>query len=102
MAEESAAFMATCQNLEELSGLPRIQARGTVRLAIQEAGLFDNRVTAAEMIVVVKSVLARELEDSGLADAEALCERLAERLAAVVDDVADDSPEEVFARLGVA
>lgn len=100
MSDEAAAFAFTCRALEERTALTPIQIRGTVRLAIREAGLFDSQVTHAEMSVVAAKLLPRELTAGGVDDAEALCESLSERLAEIPDAEAGDTPDAVFARLG--
>lgn len=101
MADESAAFQLACSVLEKRTDLTLTQVRGTVRLALQEAGLFDSLVTHAEMSVVATKLLARELRAGGVADADALCESLSERLASISDPEVNDTPDAVFARLGV-
>jgi len=101
MAEDSLAFAAACQVVEELTELSGAQIRGTVRLALREAGLFDSRVTSSQLSVVAKGLLVRELRAGGVADAEAVCEAVRARLASIPDVTNDDSPDAVFARLGL-
>jgi len=101
VADESAAFLLTCEVLAERTPLTPVQVRGTVRLALQEAGLFPECLTHAEMAVVARKLLARELAAGGVPDAEPLCEELARRLEAVPDEAPEDSPDAVFARLGL-
>jgi hypothetical protein len=102
MADESPAFVLVCTALAERTELNVSQVRGTVRLALQEAGLFDSVVSHAEMAVVARKLLPQELAAGGVPDADALCEELAERLAATPDERTDDTPDAVFARLGLA
>lgn len=102
MSDPSPAFSLVCRLLGERTELNPVQIRGTVRLALQEGGLFDSVVTHAEMAVVARRLLARELAAGGVPDAEALCASLAERLAAIRDERVDDTPDAVFARLGLA
>jgi hypothetical protein len=51
--------------------------RGTVRLALRQAGLEQDGISAAELRVVVDRVLAGLLTARGLSDAEAICRSLA-------------------------
>ncbi len=101
MAEESAAFTLACITLGELTELNRVQIRGSVRLALREAGLFDSQVTHAEMAVVAKRVLPPELTAGGVEDAERIGHALADRLSAIPDAPSEDAPDAVFARLGI-
>jgi len=102
MPDESPAFDLVCRQLGERTDLTVSQIRGTVRLALQEAGLFDSVVTHAEMAVVARRLLAHELAAGGVPDAGALCAALAEQLASVPDERVEDTPDAVFARLGLA
>ena len=46
---DSAAFEWTCNELEERCSLDRLEARGTVRLALKQAGLEARSVTPEQM-----------------------------------------------------
>jgi len=102
MADESPAFVLVCDVLAQKTDLTLAQVRGSVRLALQEAGLFDSVVTHAQMAVVAKKLLAQELAAGGVVAADALCASLAERLASLPDEPVEDTPDAVFARLGLA
>ena len=94
------AFEHACESLERLTELSRLEARGTLRIALKEAGLDPASVKAAELRVVARMVLPNELAARGIADAESICERLRSELAEVQDSAGIDTPEAVFARLG--
>jgi hypothetical protein len=94
------AFELACQNLEELTGLSRLEARGTMRIALKEAGLEPASVKAAELSVVARKVLPKELAARGIEDAESICERVCSALAVIQESGGTDTPEAVFARLG--
>ena len=96
---DAKAFDHVCAELESNTSLDRLAARGTVRLALKGAGLDPATVTAAQMQVVVKRVLPRELSNRGIDDAEAICDGIVASLGAVQDVVAGESPEAVFERL---
>jgi hypothetical protein len=98
---DSPAFEAACVSLETAGSLNRLEARGTVRLALKQAGLDAKCVTARELVTVVQRVLPAQLAARGVEQLEALCSRIAQALAGVVDGVASgDTPEAVFSRLG--
>ena len=98
---ESQAFDQVCQALEDTSSLSRLEARGTVRLALKEAGLDVKAVTSAELAVVITRVLPLELESRGVANAPSVCEAVR----SAIDSRAShspikDRPDAVFQRMG--
>ena len=99
---DSTAFDLACATLEELTQLSRLEARGTVRIALKQAGLDPASVRAGELGVVARKVLPKELESRGVADAESICERLCGKLSQIQDSAGTETPEAVFARLGGA
>jgi hypothetical protein len=94
------AFEHACERLEQRTELSRLEARGTLRIALKEAGLDPASVKVAELCVVARMVLPNELAARGIADAESICERLRSELAEIQDSAGIDTPEAVFARLG--
>ncbi|HSJ99283.1 MAG TPA: hypothetical protein VLC53_19565 [Myxococcota bacterium] len=103
MADNS-VFDFTAERLEEATPLDKLAARGTVRLALKAAGLDAGTVGTRQMLVVLKSVMPRELGKRGVEHAEAVCQRLGEALAnaGLSSDAADgaDRAAAIFARLG--
>jgi hypothetical protein len=98
---DSAAFEWTCEELEQISSLDRLEARGTVRLALKQAGLEARNVSPNQMKVVLEKVLPGELETRGIDGAAGLCSGLLPGLAAVVADaIPGEMPDEIFRRLG--
>jgi hypothetical protein len=97
---ELTAFEHACESLERLTQLSRLEARGTIRIALKDAGLDPASVKVAELSVVARKVLAKELAARGVEDAESICERLQGELAGIQDSGGTDRPEAVFARLG--
>jgi len=99
---DSHAFEWTCAELERASSLDKLEARGTVRLALKQAGLEARSATASQMVVVVEKVLPGELQTRGIDGADGVCAGLAAGLKDLGDDDAPDadSPEEIFKRLG--
>lgn len=97
---DSAAFDFVCGELESRSSLNRLEARGTVRLALKEAGFAAASVTPVQIRAVVERVLPRQLASRGIADGDALCTHIAAGLSGVADAGGAESPEAIFARLG--
>ena len=95
----SQTFEWVCAKLESTSSLNELEARGTVRLALKQAGLEPNRVTPEQMGVVTERILPGELRSRGLEDADGICSALASGLGHLEVSAAKDSPEEVFERL---
>jgi hypothetical protein len=99
----SELFDLAAERLEHHSTLDRLQARGTLRLALKAAGLDPKRVTAEQLQVVFDRVLPDELENRGVGEAASVCR-------AVMGDVASSAvagegsaaatPDEIFQRLG--
>ena len=99
----SQAFEWLCEALEAHSSLERLEARGTVRIALKEAGLEARTVTSSELAVVVRKILPRELHQRGVTDESALCERFAAGLRNLEQGSgrpAQDTPDAIFRRLG--
>jgi hypothetical protein len=100
MAAES-IFEWTCSQLEEGCSLDRLEARGTVRLALKEAGLDAKSVSPTEMATVFRKLMPRELETRGIESVAGLCENIAVSVEGIeAGPSATTSPEDVFARLG--
>ncbi len=102
---DAAAFEWLCAELEQGSSLDRLEARGTVRLALKQAGLEARTVTADQMQVVVEKVLPRELENRGIADSKDVCRGFLSGLRELAADSATSAdtpemPDDVFRRLG--
>jgi len=98
---DSAAFDWVCEQLEESTSLDRLEARGTVRLALKAAGLEARSVSPDQMRVVAEKVLPDELASRGIADGRELCNRLCSGLAGLRAGPAEgDTPDEIFRRMG--
>ncbi len=97
---DSAAFETASEKLESCTNLDRLEARGTIRLLLKEAGLDAKRVRSLELRKVAEKLLARELENRGVADSAGAVAAVVAALVTVPACVESDSPEDVFARLG--
>lgn len=100
---ESPAFGWLGDALEKRTSLSRIEARGTVRLVLKDAGLEPGAVNAAQMGVVIARLLPMALERRGVADASGLCQALGDELRACANTLSQpvkDSAYDVFERMG--
>jgi hypothetical protein len=96
-------FDVICEKLEEVTSFNRLEARGTLRIALKESGLEAKTVRPDQLEVVIERVLPQHLRDRGVEDPEKICQVL---IAAIPRGSADDStksadsPEAIFERLG--
>ena len=95
-------FDSVAEALEQATTLDRLEARGTLRLALKAAGLDAEQVTSHQLAVVFSKLMPGELESRGIADSGQVCAALAERAGSFAGASASqaDSPESVFQRLG--
>lgn len=102
MVPDAAAFEWTCAELERSTSLDRLEARGTVRIALKQSGLDVRAVTPEQMKVVIEKVLPDELRARGIDDSDALCSRIARSIQGqgLADDKLELSPDKIFGRLG--
>jgi hypothetical protein len=100
---DSATFCWVCEEIERVTRLSRLEARGTVRLALKEAGLEPRSVNAEQMKTILKKVMPAELASRGIEEAASLCGGIARALeSAGLGGAASsaETPEEIFRRLG--
>jgi hypothetical protein len=98
---DSPAFDFVCKELEQRSSLDRLEARGTVRIALKNGGLDANGVTPDQMKAVLEKLLPGELSIRGIESAEGLCADLAAGVLTVAaGGGVSEQPDAVFARLG--
>ena len=101
MADSLFDFIAA--KVEERTELDTLEARGTLRIALKEAGLDARGVTREQMAVMLEKTMPRELVSRGVEDAEADCRGLVASLDVFAEgrpERAAESPEDVFRRLG--
>ena len=73
-------FDWVCAEIERSTSLNGAVARGTVRLALKEAGLAPESVDPGGMGVVVEKILPVELAAHGIEGVDDLCARLVHML----------------------
>ena len=99
---DATLFDFAADRLEHHAGLDRLEARGTLRIALKAAGLEPKNLTGAQLQVVFEQVMPGELDSRGVSDMQDVC-------AAVLADLADTrgaaadasaaSPDDIFRRL---
>ena len=99
---DSPVFDWVANALERATTFSRIQARGTVRLALKQAGLDAATVTREELQLVLLKVMPKELRDRKIDRADEICEAL--RLGMQKAELAraqpvPETPAQVFGRL---
>ncbi len=70
---DAALFDLAADSLEQHSTFGRLEARGTLRIALKAAGLGPNHLTGAGLRVVFKKVMPGELESRGVSDVREVC-----------------------------
>ncbi len=95
-------FDVAAERLEHRTTLDRLEARGTLRIALKIAGLTAKAVTAEQLCVVFEKVMPDELKLRGVSDAATAC-------SAVIDDLTNSpapseaapatDPDAIFHRL---
>jgi hypothetical protein len=98
----STIFDFVAEEIEQKTELAKLEARGTVRLALKEAGFEVGGITTEQMAVLLERVMPAELASRGVENAESICSSLAASIKEFRDAVEEHgsaSPESVFARL---
>ena len=97
-----ALFDLAADSLEQHSPFDRLEARGTLRIALKAAGLEPKNLTGTQLQVVFEKVMPEELDSRGVSDMEDVCAAVLADLARARGAAADanaTSPDEVFRRL---
>jgi hypothetical protein len=97
---DAALFDAVAEAIQKRTHFDSLQARGTLRLSLKDAGLEAKTITPAQMRVVLERVLPSELRSRGVKDFDAVCASLLTVVDAVGADAggASDAPEDLFRR----
>ena len=96
-------FDLAAEKLEGSTDLDRLAARGTLRIALKEAGLDPRKLAIPQLRAVFEKLMPKELDARGVSDAAATCEAAMDEIARSADaiDIASSaSPDDVFKRLG--
>ena len=73
----SEVFDWVADELVARTALTRLEARGTVRLVVRDAGLNPETVAPFQMRIVLTRLMPAALERRRITDAKALCEAIA-------------------------
>ena len=97
---DSEVFDFVCEQLEQRTNFDRLEARGTVRIALKKAGVEVRTVNIEQMIVVLTKLLPGQLESRAVEDSQLHCDAILKQLATLEVGATGDTPEDVFERLG--
>ncbi len=100
-----ALFDLAADSLEQHSPFDRLEARGTLRIALKAAGLEPKNLTGTQLQVVFEKVMPGELDSRGISNMLDVCAAVLADLASARGVAADDSvtsPDDVFRRLAGA
>lgn len=95
-------FDLVADEIEQRTDLAKLEARGTVRLALKEAGLDARSVNAAQMDVMLDKVMPGEMRARGVENPEPVCEAIRTALKNSHTEFSGgdpESPEAIFRRL---
>jgi len=96
-------FDVAAERLEAHSDLDKLEARGTLRIALRTAGLDANALSIAQLEVVMDKIMPGELERRGVWKPESVCSAVmadVKQRAGDAKDAPETGPESVFRRLG--
>ena len=96
-------FDCATEKLESLTDLDRLETRGTLRIALKEAGLDSKTLTLPQLEAVFERVMPQQLKLRAVDDAQAICSAVIKevRMAGIASgDAATSSADEIFGRLG--
>jgi hypothetical protein len=95
-------FDFVSDELERLTKLEKLEARGTVRLALKAAGLDVRTVTTPQMVATLQKVMPNEIRARGVEHGDKICQTIVTSLEAAHPGsgaVNPESPEAIFRRL---
>ena len=95
-------FDFAAERLEHHTSRDRLEARGTLRIALKIAGLTAKSVTAGQLCVVLEKLMPDELEKRDVSGAAVACSAVTDDLAnspAPTDEAAATDPDAIFHRL---
>ncbi len=96
-------FDIVTERLEHHTEFNRLEARGTLRIALKEAGLKAQTLTIPQLEAVFEKLMPGELERRRVEDAVAICNIVmgeVARIASPGDTSTSSSADDVFRRLG--
>jgi len=97
---DSTAFERAADELEARTNLDRLEARGTLRLALKSIGLDGRSATKEQVTAVVEKMLPGELTTRGIENSGGICSEVVAALAGIQDSGIGGSALDVFERMG--
>jgi hypothetical protein len=102
---DSGFFERVADELERQTDLNRLEARGTLRIALKKAGVDPNQFTFEELAAVFTNLMPQELSERGIEDPGAICRAVMESLPSELSEATEASAasrDEIMRRLGDA
>jgi hypothetical protein len=99
---DATLFDLAAERLENHTGIDRLEARGTLRIALKAAGLEPKNLTGGQLQVVFEKVMPGELESRGVSDVRDVCAAVLADLGSAggaAEDASATSPDDIFRRL---
>ena len=99
---DAALFDLAAERLEHHTGFDRLEARGTLRIALKAAGLEPKNLTGTQLQVVFEKVMPEELDSRGVSDVQDVCAAVLTDLGSAGGATANagaTSPDDIFRRL---
>jgi hypothetical protein len=96
-------FDLAAEKLEASIDMDRLTARGTLRIALKEAGLDAHKLTVPQLQAVFEKLMPKELDARGFSNTAVTCRSVMEVIARAAETLHIDtsiSPDDVFKRLG--
>ena len=96
-------FDIAAEKLEANTKMDRLATRGTLRIALKEAGLAAQKLTIPQLRMVFERLMPKELDARGVSDAATTCRATMDEIAGspeAIDIATSASPDDVFKRLG--
>ena len=94
-------FDFAAEQLERHTDFDRLEARGTLRITLKEAGLNPKALTVDQMRVVFERLIPGQLQSRGVEECESVCSALITALASCPAEAnATESSDDIFSRLG--
>jgi len=96
-------FDIAAERLERCTRMDRLEARGTLRLALKQAGLDPDNLSITQLRAVFEQLMPVELDQRGIADANEICRTAMDEIACVARESGTaiaPTPDDIFKRLG--
>jgi hypothetical protein len=99
---DATLFDFAAERLEHHAGFDRLEARGTLRIALKAAGLAPKSLTGTQLQAVFERVMPGELDSRGVSDMQDVCAAVLADVGSAGGAAADagaTSPDDIFRRL---